>query len=231
MFFYDITGESDAGRVSHFMYKVYAWMCAALLVTGAVAFGVLYSPTITSYIFRPGIALGLCLGSLVLVIMLQAMIKQMSFATALIVYFAYAAVLGLMLSSIFVVYTQSSIYATFFITAGMFGAMALYGMFTRSDLTTVGSYAMMALWGLVLAMVVNIFLASTQLEFFISLVGVILFVVLTAVDTQRIKQLANQLVAEHQMVNKVALLCALTLYLDFINLFLFLLRFMGNRKE
>ena len=231
MFFYDITGENATGRESHFMYKVYAWMGAALFVTGAVAFGVLYSPTIMSYIFRPGIALGLCLGSLVLVIMLSAMIQQMSFTMALIVYFAYAAVLGLMLSSIFVVYTQSSIYATFFITAGMFGCMALYGMFTRADLTSVGSYAVMALWGLILAMIVNIFLASSQLEFIISLLGVILFVVLTAVDTQKIKQLANQLTAERQMVNKVALICALTLYLDFINLFLFLLRFMGNRKE
>lgn len=231
MFFYDVTGENPSGSVFHFMYKVYAWMCAALLITGGISLLVLYSPSVMAFVLQPYVSLGLCLGSLVLVLMFSAMIQRMSFMAALIVYIAYAALLGLMLSTLFMVYTQASIYTTFFITAGMFGSMALYGMMTRADLTSVGNYAVMALWGLLLSMIINIFLGSSQLEFIISLVGVLVFVVLTAVDTQKIKELARQLVADRQEVNKIALMCALTLYLDFINLFLFLLRFMGKRKD
>ena len=230
MFFYDQQGAAPAAE-SHFMYKVYGWMCAALAVTATTSFFVISSPSVAAFVYKPGVILGLCLGQLVLVIMLAAMIRKLSFATACTLFFVYAVSLGLTLSTIFMVYTEGSIYSTFIVTSGMFGSMAIYGAFTRTDLTSVGNYAIMALWGLILSMVVNIFLQSQQFDFLISLVGVAVFVLLTAVDSQKIKRLGQELIADRQTVDKVALVCALSLYLDFINLFLFLLRIMGQRKD
>jgi len=130
------------------------------------------------------------------------------------------------------VYTQASIFSTFFVTATMFSAMALYGMFTRSDLTSIGSYGMMILIGLVLGMFINWFLKNPMLDFVLSGVGVILFTLLTAYDVQKLKQIGNELlVNSDDLMNKAAILGALTLYLDFINLFLFLLRFLGRQRD
>jgi len=230
MFFYDQQGAAPAAE-SNFMYKVYGWMCAALAVTAITSFFVITSPAIAMFVFKPGILLGLCLGQLILVIMLASMIRKLSFAAACTLFFVYAISLGLTLSTIFMVYTEGSIFSTFIVTAGMFGSMAIYGAFTKTDLTTVGSYEIMALWGLILAMIVNIFLQSKQFDFLISFVGVAVFVLLTAVDSQKIKRLGQELIADRQTVDKVALVCALSLYLDFINLFLFLLRIIGQRKD
>jgi len=231
LFYDDHPGEiSSAGSVN-FMYKVYMWMCAALLITAVTSFFVLSTPSVKVFIFKPAVMFGLSIGSLILAIALQAMIRQMSLTTALALFFLYAVMLGMMLSSIFMVFTQTSIYATFVVAAGMFGIMALYGAFTKTDLSTIGSYATMALFGIIIAMIVNIFLQSSQFDFLISFVGVAVFVLLTAADTQKIRQLGNQLVMDRQTIEKVALLCALTLYLDFINLFLFLLRIMGKRRD
>lgn len=230
MFFNDQEEIVSSGS-TQFMYKVYAWMSSALLVTAGTAYFAISSYSVASFLFRPGITLGLCLLSFALVIALQAMLRTISFITALGLFFLYAFVLGLMLSSIFMIYTQASIYATFLVTAGMFGAMALYGAFTKTDLTSMGSYAVMGLWGLILAMLVNMFLRSSQFDFLISCIGVVVFVLLTAVDSQKIKQLGAQLIGDSETVEKVALVCALTLYLDFLNLFLFLLRFMGQRRD
>jgi len=230
MFFYDQQGAAPATE-SNFMYKVYGWMCAALAVTAVTSFIVVSSPAVMGFVFKPAVLLGLMIGSFALVIALSSMIRKLSFAAACMMFFVYAVVLGMMLATIFLVYTEGSIYSTFIVTSGMFGTMAIYGAFTRSDLTTVGNYAIMALWGLILSMIVNIFLQSQQFDFVISLAGVGIFVLLTAVDAQKIKALGQQLIADRQTMDKVALLCALTLYLDFINLFLFLLRLMGQRKD
>ena len=143
----------------------------------------------------------------------------------------YAATLGITLSAIFLIYTSSSIAATFLVTAGMFGIMSLYGYFTQTDLTTVGNICLMALFGIILASLINFFFRSAQLDYIVSFFGVIIFTLLTAYDTQKIKQLAYGLVAGGETLKKVTIIGALTLYLDFVNLFLFLLRFMGRRRN
>jgi len=155
----------------------------------------------------------------------------MSFVTALVLFLLYAASLGVTLSSIFYVYTQASIISTFLTTALMFGVMSLYGYITRSDLTTMGNLSFMALVGLVIGMVVNMFLGSAQFNYILSVVGVIVFVLLTAYDTQKIKQTAKMLFMNNQPTQNVTIIGALTLYLDFINIFLFLLNLFGKKEE
>jgi uncharacterized protein len=156
-------------------------------------------------------------------------INSLQPSTALILFLAYAALLGLMLSSVFLAYTGASITRTFFISAASFGALSLYGYTTQRDLSPVGSFLTMGLFGLILAMIVNIFLKSSGLDFAISVIGVLIFAGLTAWDTQRIKEMysAND---DGTVASRKAIMGALTLYLDFINLFLFLLRFVGDRR-
>jgi uncharacterized protein len=219
-------------RVSSFMAGVYGWMGCALAITAGTAYYVASVPAIFTYIYTHSyIVIGLFIVQIGLVIAIQAMINRISFITALVMFLLYSAVLGVTLSSIFYVYTESSILSTFLTTALMFGAMSAYGYFTKADLTSMGNMSMMVLFGLVIAMVVNMFLKSEQFDYILSGIGVVVFVLLTAYDTQKIKQFARPLLVEHEMIGKVTLLGALMLYLDFINLFLFLLRFMGNRRE
>jgi FtsH-binding integral membrane protein len=156
-------------------------------------------------------------------------IDKLQPSTALMLFMGYAALLGLMLSSVFLVYTGSSITRTFFISAASFGALSLYGYTTQRDLSPIGSFLIMGLFGLILAMIVNIFLKSTGLDFAISAIGVLIFAGLTAWDTQKIKEMydAND---DGTVSGRKAVMGALTLYLDFINLFLFMLRFMGDRR-
>ena len=180
-----------------FMYKVYAWMCAALAVTAFVSHLVISWEPLMQFVMRPGVLMGLFITQILMVIVLSLMIRSLSFGAALVLFFAYATSLGLTLSTIFLMYTQASIYATFIVTSGMFGAMALYGAVTKADLTSVGNYAIMALWGLVLSMVVNMFIQSQQFDFIISLVGVAVFVLLIAADAQKIKRLATVLHADN----------------------------------
>lgn len=230
MVFDDQYGVSHSGSAS-FMHKVYAWMSAGLAATAIIAhFAASWYP-LMQFVMKPGVLLGLFICQIVLVIAISAAIRSLSFPVALALFFLYAGLLGLTLSTIFLLYTQASIYATFIVSSGMFGAMALYGALTKADLTSVGNYAIMALWGIILSVIVNMFLRSQQFDFIISLVGVAVFVLLTAADSQKIKRLATGLYADKETADKVTVLCALTLYLDFINLFLFLLRFLGRPKE
>ncbi len=216
----------------NFMYRVYGWMAVALSLTAVTAYWVASQPAFyTTLVRQPGLMFALILGQLALVIGLSIFLPKMNLVTATIMFLVYAVMVGITLSSIFFVYTAASIYSTFLVTSGMFGGMCLYGYFTRADLTGIGSMSIMLLWGLILGMLVNMFLRSPGFDFALSAVGVVVFTLLTAYDAQKIKRLGQQLIADKETIGKVAILGALTLYLDFINLFLFLLRFMGQRRE
>jgi FtsH-binding integral membrane protein len=175
------------------------------------------------------LAIVLFLGTLGLVFFMSFRINSLQPSTALMLFLVYAGLLGLMLSSVFLAYTGASITRTFFISAASFGALSLYGYTTQRDLSPVGSFLVMGLFGLILAMVVNIFLKSSGLDFAISVIGVLIFAGLTAWDTQRVKEMysAND---DGTIAGRKAVMGALTLYLDFINLFLFMLRFLGDRR-
>jgi FtsH-binding integral membrane protein len=167
---------------------------------------------------------------LVMAWVIPGRIDRMQTSTVLMLFILFSAMMGAFLAPIFLVYSIGSICYTFFITAGMFGAMSVYGYYTKSDLTKMGSYLMMALIGLIIASVVNIFAHSSGLEWIISIVGILIFVGLTAWDTQSIKRLA-QANMEPQLADKLATIGAMNLYLDFINIFLYLLRFLGNSRD
>jgi len=219
-------------RVSSFMVGVYGWMSCALVITAGISYWVAHTPVIFNYMYtNPGIVIGLLFAQLGLVIALSFFINRMSFITALILFIAYAASLGFTLSSIFYVYTELSIVSTFLTTALTFGFMSLYGYLTKTDLSSIGSMAIMVLIGLIIGLFINMFIRSTQFDYILSGIGVIIFVLLTAYDTQRLKQIGRTHLVDQETMAKVTLLGALTLYLDFINLFLFLLRFMGQRRE
>ncbi|HWQ12040.1 MAG TPA: Bax inhibitor-1/YccA family protein [Roseiflexaceae bacterium] len=213
------------------MHRVYAWMTAGLLVTGAVASYVANSAELTSLIFgNPLMFFGLFIVQIIAVIGLSAGINRMSPAMAMAIFTGYAALNGLTLAAIFLVYTSASIASTFFITAGTFGAMSLYGFTTKRDLSGVGNIAIMALIGILIASIVNIFLRSSGLYWVITYIGVLVFVALTAWDTQKIKHMSQQ-VSDEASAGRVAVIGALMLYLDFINLFIYLLRIFGVRRD
>ena len=218
-------------RAVSFMPGVYGWMSSALAVTAGTAYYVAMTPSLFTFVHQPGVIIGLIIAQLFFVLGLTFLINRMSFFMALTAFLLYSCSLGITLSSIFYVYTQASIVSTFLSTAAMFGCMAVYGYYTRSDLTAMGSMSLMFLWGLIVGMVINMFLASSQLDYFLSAVGVVIFVLLTAYDVQKIKQLAKTVVTNEEGMQKLSLIGALMLYLDFINLFLFLLRFMGKKNE
>ena len=214
-----------------FVSKVYGWMAFALFVTAMVAMGVANTPAVRNVVLgNRAIFFGLIVGELILVIALSAAIARISAATATIMFVIYSAVNGLTLSVIFVVYTEASIASTFFITGGTFAAMSAYGYFTKRDLTSIGNLCFMALIGLILASLVNIFLQNAMLYWIVTYVGILIFVGLVAYDTQRIKQIARAGIEEGEAAQKGAILGALRLYLDFINLFLLLLRIFGRRR-
>jgi uncharacterized protein len=224
------TAQTTALR-SGVMSRVYAWMTAGLLVTAAVASFVAGSEALTDAIFgNPMLFIGLFVVQIVAVIGLSAGINRLAPAVATAIFMGYAAINGLTLSAVFLAYTEASLASTFVITAGTFGAMSLYGYTTKRDLSTVGNIAVMALIGVLIASVVSIFLRSEGLYWIISYAGVLIFVALTAWDTQKIKNLSQQVMSETD-AGRVAVIGALTLYLDFINLFLFLLRILGGRRE
>jgi len=207
--------------------KVYAWMGVGLAVTAFMALATLSSPAIFNAILGNRLlSFGLMIGELALVFTLSGAINRLSAATATLIFIAYAALNGITLSVVFLAYTANSITSTFVITAGMFGAMSLYGSMTKRDLTSWGSFLFMGLIGIVIASVVNIFVGSTAVSWVVSGIGVIVFTGLTAYDTWKIKEMAAQGIEGR----KPAIIGALTLYLDFINLFLMLLRFTGNRR-
>ena len=226
-----------------YMIRVYNYMAAGVALTGVVAWLTYNAAVVTnaagqiteltpfgSAIFGGPVTLILLLGTLGIVFFISFRINQLQASTALVLFMVYAGLFGLMLSSVFLAYTGASITRTFFVTAASFGALSLYGYTTQRDLSPVGSFLVMGLFGLILAMIVNIFLKSTGLEFAISVIGVLIFAGLTAWDTQRIKEMYD-VSDDGTIAGRKAVMGALTLYLDFINLFLFLLRFMGDRND
>lgn len=228
----DQYGYSTSSTGALLMRKVYLWMSVALAITAGVAYYVFSQPALfKSLTSSPGIMFGLIIAQLALVIGLSFFIMRMSLFAALAAFITYAALVGLTLSVIFGVYTESSIYATFAITAGMFAVTALYGYTTDADLTSFGSFGLMALFGLIIGGVVNMFLQSEAFDYVISFFGVIVFTLLTAYDVQKLKYIGQSMVADRETMGKVAVIGALTLYLDFINLFLYLLRFLGKQKD
>jgi FtsH-binding integral membrane protein len=226
----------DEGLRSY-MLKVYNYMGIGLVVTGLVSYfsaqaAVGADGQLTAWgslIFQSPLMWVIAFAPLAFVLVLSFGINKLSGATAQILFWVFAAVMGLSLSSIFMVYTDASIAKVFFISAATFGAMSLYGYTTKRDLTGIGNFLIMGLIGLIIASIVNIFLASSMLDFAISAIGVLIFVGLTAYDTQRIKELYLE-ADDVAVAGRKAIMGALTLYLDFINLFMFLLQFMGNRK-
>jgi len=217
--------------ISVYLTKVYNWMAIALLLTGAVAYFTAQSEMMIQAIFGNRILFfGLIIGELALVGYISARINKLSLYNATLLFLAYAVLNGLTMAVIFMAYTSSSISTTFIITAGTFGAMSLYGYYTKSDLTKLGSLAFMALIGIIIASVVNMFMNSEMMSWIISYLGVAIFIGLTAYDTQKLKGIAINGFENEESMEKSAILGALTLYLDFINLFLFLLRIFGDRK-
>ena len=207
------------------MRKVYLWMTLALTITGMTAYGVATSPNIQVLIFQnTAIFWGLMIGELALVMIVSAGINRLSLTTATLLFALYSVLNGVTMSSIFLVYTAASIAKVFFITAATFAAMAFYGYTTKRDLSRMGALLFMAT-------VVNIFLKSSGLDLILSYGGVLIFVGLTAWDSQKIKKMLSTQYDMSEGAQKLALLGALSLYLDFINLFLYLLRILGNRNN
>ncbi|MFC5736161.1 Bax inhibitor-1 family protein [Sinirhodobacter huangdaonensis] len=220
----------DEGLRAH-MNKVYGLMSVAMLITGAVAWGVGSNPQLVAAIFGSGLKWVVMLAPLAVVFAFSAMINKMSTATAQLVFLAYSALMGLSISFIFAAYTGISVAQTFLVTAISFAGLSLYGYTTKRNLSAMGSFLMMGLIGLIVASLINLFIASSALNFAISVIGVLIFAGLTAYDTQNIKNTYLQLAAsDHDFIGKAAILGALQLYLDFLNLFMFLLQFMGDRR-
>ena len=234
------TAEIDAG-LRAYMLRVYNYMAAGVALTGVVSWftfnaavqatgaGQLALTTFGQTIYGGPLMIVLFLATLGIVFFLSFRVHTLAPATALGLFMLYAALLGVMLSSVFLTYTHASIARTFFIAAASFGALSLYGYTTQRDLSPIGSFLIMGLFGLILAMLVNIFLKSSGLEFAISAIGILIFAGLTAWDTQKIKEMYD-VNDDGTMSGRKSVMGALTLYLDFINLFLFMLRFMGDRR-
>ncbi|MBQ8806750.1 MAG: Bax inhibitor-1/YccA family protein [Bacteroidaceae bacterium] len=213
------------------MRKVYVWMTLALVVTALSAYYVATTPAALYAIFSSKFMFfGLLIAEIVVVMAMTALINRMSFMVAALMMAAYSVLNGVTMSFIFVVYEMASIATTFFVTAGTFAAMAIVGYTTKKDLTKMGGILLMALIGLIIASVVNWFLQSETMSYVVSGIGVLVFTGLTAYDSQKIKEMLMQCDTVNDGTQKLALLGSLTLYLDFVNLFLYLLRFMGNRK-
>jgi FtsH-binding integral membrane protein len=225
------SAQIDEGLKAH-MNKVYGLMSVAMVLTGAVAWAVGTNDALIATIFGSPlkwVAMFLPLG---MVLLFSATINRMSAAAAQLFFYAFAAAMGLSISFIFAVYTGASIAQTFFVTAAAFAGLSLYGYTTKRDLSAMGSFLMMGLIGLILASIVNIFMESSALQFAISVIGVLIFAGLTAYDTQNIKTtyLQHAQTGDQEWLAKSAIMGALNLYLDFINLFMFLLQFLGNRE-
>ncbi len=214
------------------MRKVYLWMTFALVITAFTAYYVATNETIlTAIVTNQALFWGLIIAELVLVFTVTAAINRLSLTVATLLFILYSVINGATLSFILMVYTSSSVVSVFFITAGTFAAMAAYGYFTKTDLTSWGKYLIMALIGLIIASIVNIFTQSSGLQLILNYAGVLIFVGLTAYDTQKIKVMLLQATDAGENAQKIALMGALSLYLDFINLFIHLLRILGDRRS
>lgn len=219
----------DAG-LRQFLINVYTYMASGLALTGVVAYVAAESGLYASLHAIPVLFWGVVLAPLALVLLLSFRIEKMSLGSVQAAFWGYAGLVGLSLAGIFLVYTGASVARTFFVTAATFSAMSLYGYTTGRDLTGIGSFLVMGLVGIIIASLVNVFLVSTQLQFAISLIGVIIFVGLTAYDTQRLKTIYLE-GGDTVSMGKKAIMGALALYLDFLNLFVMLLQLSGQRRN
>jgi hypothetical protein len=236
------TPRTRAEVVNAFMRGVYNWMSIGLLVTAAVAYMIYTLPAFQSIFFSVNPATGMVgpsiffWGAIIaefgLVLYLSARIQHMSAQTATTTFIIYSALNGATLSLILMAYTASSIFNTFIVTAGMFAALSFYGLTTKRDLTGMGSFLMMGLFGIIIASIVNFFMHSSAMEFVISIIGVVIFAGLTAYDSQKLQAMGENAPMDDQVaIRRGTILGALSLYLDFINLFLFLIRFMGVTRD
>lgn len=227
----DMYGNKEQS-ISDVFSKIFGWMFGGLLITGATAFYTATTPWLLEKIFTNNIYwIGLLIAELVLVIVLTTRVHKMSKGVAITSFLLYSVVNGLTLSTIFLAYTFESIASVFFISAGMFGIMALYGYTTKKDLSKIGSILLMGLVGIILASLVNLFILNNTFSFIIAILAIVIFVGLTAYDVQRIKSMAYQVGNDSEFTTKFAIIGALTLYLDFINLFLELLRIFGKSRD
>lgn len=225
-----LTAEQVNSIQISFINKVYGWMALALAITGFVALRTANSGFVDVIAGNQILFFGIILAELGLVVWLSSSIERMNATKAISLFLLYSALNGLTFSILFLVYTSGSIASTFFITAGTFGVMSAYGYFTKTDLTSWGNILFMGLIGIIIASVVNIFWQNETLYWGITYIGVLVFVGLTAYDTQKIKKMSLELDIDSEEGSKGAIMGALTLYLDFINLFIMLLRIFGNRK-
>lgn len=225
------TRVADRSVSTTLMRNVYYWMAGALTITGLTALLVANNPAVLAFIFSsPALVWGLVIAELMMVIALSAALNKISFSTATVMFIIYSILNGITLSSLFVVYTKGSLASTFFITAGMFGSLAIYGSATKRDLSGIGRFLFMALIGLIIAAIVNIFMHSSMLYWITTFAGVFIFAGLTAWDAQKIQQMFGEAVDVNESTQKLALMGSLMLYLDFVNLFLYLLRIFGKRN-
>lgn len=223
---------TNASTFKVLMRKVYLWMTLALMITGITAAGVANSPNILALIYSSQVVMwGIIIAEFGLVIYISARLEKLSLSTATTLFALYSILNGVMLSSIFLLYSTAIISKVFFITAGTFGVTALYGYATKKDLSSLGNILFMALIGLVIATVVNVFMKSAMFDLILSYIGVIIFVGLTAWDSQKIKHMMMVQQDADERAQKLALIGALSLYLDFINLFLYLLRIFGRSND
>ena len=218
-------------QTNSILKRVYVRMFIGLLISAFVALGISSSPTALTFFFGNQIVFwGMLIAMLAMAFIIPARLNKMQSGTVLLLFCIFSALMGAWLAPIFIVYKLGTIVYTFFITAGTFGAMSVYGYFTKTNLDKMGSFLMMALFGLIILIIVNIFLKSSQVEWVVSIVGLLIFIGLTAYDTQQVKRLAAAN-PEPQLADKLATMGAMNLYLDFINLFLFMLRIFGGGRD
>lgn len=228
--------EHQGVIVKNFITNVFSWMALALTITGVVAFMFGNDMALISNLVdlqNGGLTIMgwvVILAPIGLVMAMGLGFQRFSYTTLVLIFAAYAILMGMSLGFIFLIYTSASVFKTFFVTAGVFGLMAFLGYTTKTDLTKFGSFLMMALFGIIIASLVNYFTKSAAMEYIISIIGVLVFTGLTAYDVQKLKRIGAGLQYQDQPANKLVIMGALNLYLDFINLFLFLLRFLGDRK-
>lgn len=226
-----LTAEQVKSIQATFINKVYGWMALALAITGFVALRVASSESLVNTIASNQILFfGIIIAELGLVIWLSSAIESMNATRAITLFLLYSALNGLTFSVLFLIYTAASIASTFFVTAGTFGVMSAYGYFTKTDLSSWGNILFMGLIGIIIASIVNIFWHSEMLYWAVTYIGVLVFVGLTAYDTQKIKRMSLEMDVESEEGSKGAIMGALALYLDFINMFIFMLRIFGDRK-
>lgn len=227
-----IVSESRAEITNAFMRGIYLWMAVGLAVTAAFAVGAFYLPLLRNIIFSSKYTFyGMLIGEFLLVVVLSSAIHRLSAFAATGLFLLYSALNGMTLSVLFYVFTLPSIFTAFLTTAGMFGAMSLYGLITKRDLTSMGSFMTMGLFGIIIAMVINMFIGSSMLELGISILGVFIFLGLTAYDTQSLRDMGESAPLDDALaIRRGSIIGALKLYLDFINIFIMLLRIFGNRR-